>query len=215
MAKKQKVGYKYQPLGFLDAELSLGSHLCCFYEDSEEQFGVLRPFLINGIRNGEKCINIGTSELSFDIKAALANEFNVRDLLNRGSLEIFEEVDLRVKDEFDPKKALRFIKGLVTQARKEGWPSCRIAGEWTWLLETAQDREHWLEFEAMLNMKFSNLPAILICQYNVNEITAHFMMDIMRTHPMVILNGLIYENQYFVEPREFLRGRIGRSERIH
>lgn len=215
MPKRQKKGYQYHPLGFVGVELSLGSHLCCFYEDKEQQFSVLRPFLSEGIKNGQKCINIGTSDLSLEVKAALANEFNLRDLLNRGALEFLEEVDLRVKGEFDAKKALRFIHGLVTRARKEGWPSCRIAGEWAWLLETAQDREGWLQFEAMLNMKFPNWPAIIVCQYNVDEITGHFMMDIMRTHSMVILSGSLYENQYFVAPEEFLQERSRHVERIH
>lgn len=205
----------YQPLGFLDAELSPGSHLCSFYEDKEQQFSVLRPFLAEGIRNGEKCINIGSSELSFDVRVALSSEFNLRDLFKRGSLELMEEVDLRIDSELDPKKVLKFVFGLVTQARKEGWPSCRIAGEWAWLLKTAEDREGWLQYEAMLNKKISSLPAILICQYNVDEITAHFMMDIMRTHPMVILSGSLYENQYFVEPEEFLQEHISRAETMH
>jgi hypothetical protein len=215
MPKKQKSGYRYHPLGFVDAELSLGSHLCCFYEDKEQQFSVLRPFLGSGIRNGEKCISIGTSGLSLEVKAELATEFDVRELIEKRALEFIEEVDLRVKGELDARKVLRFVKSLVARTLKEGWPSCRIAGEWAWLLQTAEDREGWLEYEAMLNMALPELPAIIICQYNVDEITGRFMMDIMRTHPMVILSGSLYENDYYIEPEEFLQERISGTEHIH
>lgn len=30
-------------------------------------------------------------------------------------------------------------------------------------------------------------------------------MDIMRTHPMVVIGGLLQANPFFVEPDEFLR----------
>jgi hypothetical protein len=30
-------------------------------------------------------------------------------------------------------------------------------------------------------------------------------MDILRTHPMVIMGGLLQENSFFVPPDEFLR----------
>jgi len=30
-------------------------------------------------------------------------------------------------------------------------------------------------------------------------------MDIMRTHPMVVIGGILYENPFFVPPDEFLR----------
>jgi hypothetical protein len=199
----------------MDTELSLGSHLCCFYENEEQQFEVLIPFLSNGIRNGEKCFCIGSAELLLEVKAGLGNEFSIRELLKKGSLEFLEEIDVRIRGKLDPGKALRFVRDLVTRARKGGWPSCRIAGDCSGMFQTSEDREHWLEFEAMLNKKVCKLPAIIICQYNVDEIPAHFMMDILRTHPWVILSGSLYENHFFVEPEEFLQEHVARIERIH
>lgn len=41
------------------------------------------------------------------------------------------------------------------------------------------------------------------------------MIDIMRTHPMVIIGGILQQNPFFVPPHEFLREfrerRAGRS----
>lgn len=40
-------------------------------------------------------------------------------------------------------------------------------------------------------------------------------MDIMRTHPMVIIGGILQENPFFVPPAEMLRelrGRAGRDD---
>jgi hypothetical protein len=35
-------------------------------------------------------------------------------------------------------------------------------------------------------------------------------MDVLRTHPMVIIGGLLQENPFFVPPDEFLRELRGR-----
>jgi hypothetical protein len=34
---------------------------------------------------------------------------------------------------------------------------------------------------------------------------ANVVMDILRTHPMVIIGGILQENPFFVPPDEFLR----------
>jgi len=38
-------------------------------------------------------------------------------------------------------------------------------------------------------------------------------MDIMRTHPMIVVGGMLYENQFFVPPDEFLRELQARKSR--
>jgi hypothetical protein len=39
----------------------------------------------------------------------------------------------------------------------------------------------------------------------LHQFGAEVVMDIMRTHPMVIIGGILQENPFFVPPDEFLR----------
>jgi len=39
----------------------------------------------------------------------------------------------------------------------------------------------------------------------VAQFGANVVMDILRTHPMVIIGGILQENPFFVPPDEFLR----------
>jgi hypothetical protein len=41
---------------------------------------------------------------------------------------------------------------------------------------------------------------------------ANVVMDILRTHPMVIIGGILQENPFFVPPDEFLRELRERAE---
>ena len=44
----------------------------------------------------------------------------------------------------------------------------------------------------------------LMCVYGINQFSGRAIMDVLATHPMVLLGDRIYENPYYVEPRAFL-----------
>jgi hypothetical protein len=45
---------------------------------------------------------------------------------------------------------------------------------------------------------------IVICAYDLSKFGASVVMDALRTHPVVILGGLLQENPFFVPPDRFL-----------
>jgi hypothetical protein len=44
----------------------------------------------------------------------------------------------------------------------------------------------------------------VICNYDLSKFSASVAMDIMRTHPLVIIGGLLRENPFFTPPDQFL-----------
>jgi len=75
-----------------------------------------------------------------------------------------------------------------------------------------------LQYEARLNDVLSKYNSPVICNYDLSKISASVAMDIMRTHPLVIVGGLLRENPFFVPPDEFLleirERRLPRSQGI-
>ena len=47
--------------------------------------------------------------------------------------------------------------------------------------------------------------AFVICTYDLSRFEASVVMDIMRTHPMVIIGGILQENPFYVPPDEMLK----------
>ena len=45
----------------------------------------------------------------------------------------------------------------------------------------------------------------VICTYDLSRLDASVVIDIMRTHPMVIIGGILQENPFYVPPDEMLR----------
>jgi hypothetical protein len=44
----------------------------------------------------------------------------------------------------------------------------------------------------------------VICAYDLTKFSASVMMDALRTHPVVIIGGLLHENPFFVHPGQLL-----------
>lgn len=53
----------------------------------------------------------------------------------------------------------------------------------------------------MSSPKYAN---IVICAYDLSKFSASVAIDAMRTHPVVIVGGLLHENPFFVPPEQFL-----------
>jgi hypothetical protein len=45
----------------------------------------------------------------------------------------------------------------------------------------------------------------VICTYQLGKFGGDTVIDIMRTHPMIIIGGLLHRNPFYVPPEEFLR----------
>jgi hypothetical protein len=73
-----------------------------------------------------------------------------------------------------------------------------------WLFLDQPAVNNLLQYEARLNHVLSKYNAPVICNYDLSKVSASVAMDIMRTHPLVIVGGLLRENPFFVPPEEFL-----------
>ena len=44
----------------------------------------------------------------------------------------------------------------------------------------------------------------VVCAYDLRCFSAELVVDIMRTHPMTLIGGILDENPFFVPPDDFL-----------
>src|SRR5260221_11164035 len=69
--------------------------------------------------------------------------------------------------------------------------------------------EDLMEFETRVNYVVPKYDDIVICAYDLSKFGASVVMDALRTHPAVIIGGVLEENPFFVPPEPFLQ--IGRG----
>jgi hypothetical protein len=61
-----------------------------------------------------------------------------------------------------------------------------------------------LEYETRVNYMVPKYDDPVICTYDLSKFSASLIMDMMRTHPVVVLGGLLQENPFFVPPDQLL-----------
>ena len=74
-----------------------------------------------------------------------------------------------------------------------------------WALEDRPGVDDLVEYEARLTAVLSRYEDLVICTYDLSKFDGGVVVDVMRTHPMIIIGGVLQENPFFVPPDAFLR----------
>ena len=182
-------------------------HVCAFFNTIDEEHTVLRSFFKDGFDRGEKAIHIVESENREEYLKRFAEAgINVQEVMETGRLEVLPWTDMYVRDHrFDQDAMLASVESLIQSGAAAGYARTRLVGHhMNWLFLDKPAVNNLLEYEARLNGVLSKYNDLVICNYDSSKFGASVAFDIMRTHPLVIMGGLLRENPFFVPPDQFL-----------
>jgi len=103
---------------------------------------------------------------------------------------------------------LTLIQEALETGATLGFPLTRLiahAETVLWHPEDWSSINEWIEYEMRLNDVLPRYDDPVICTYDANLLNGSILVDILRTHPVAIIGGLLYENPFFAPPQEFLR----------
>ena len=86
-----------------------------------------------------------------------------------------------------------------------GFPLTRLIAHAETAVDDWTSGNDWVEYETRLNSVLPNYDDPVICAYDSNLLTAPLALDILRTHPIVIIGGVLVENSFFTRPEDFIR----------
>jgi putative nucleotidyltransferase with HDIG domain len=182
-----------------------GEHLCAFYDNAKKQFSYIVPFIIGGIEADKKCLYI----LDENTRDNLINAFHeagysIDKALKSKQLVFYTKRETYIKDGyFEPEKMINLLTETEKQALSEGYSGVRVTGEMTWVLANLNDLGKLIEYENLLNNFIPGSKVSAICQYNEELFAESVLIDVVATHPSVIINGLVYKNNCFLPPGKF------------
>ena len=187
---------------------SLGKvrHICAFFNSKDEEHRTLSGFIQEGLKQNEKAAHFVNCLCQADHRERLRqNGIDVDAAEKSGQLEISTWEDAYLKDgHFDQHRQLKLLEDVLIAGRNEGYVQTRLIANMEWALEAKAGVEDIVEYESRLNTVLPNYPDPVICTYDLSRFNAGVAMDILRTHPMVILGGVLQENPLYVPPDEFL-----------
>jgi hypothetical protein len=99
---------------------------------------------------------------------------------------------------------LALIEEVLQSADTAGYPLTRLVAHMEWALLDKPGVDNLVEYETRLNYVLPKYDDPVICTYDLSKFPASLVMDIMRTHPVVIIGGILQENPFFVPPDQFL-----------
>ena len=168
---------------------------------------MLGSFYKDGLERGEKAAHIVDPEhLEEHLRRLAEAGIHVQEMTDTGQLEVLPWTDEYVRDHrFDQEAMLATVEQLIQSGPAAGYALTRLVGHhMDWLFLDKPATYNLVEYEARLNHVLSNYDDPVICNYNPSRFGAHVAMDIIRTHPLVIIGGLLRENPFFVPPDQFL-----------
>ena len=196
-----------RPIRFAGSVLGAKRHICAFFHSPDEEYRVLLPFIKDGFARGEKGFHIVDPKLREAHRRRLESaDIDVATAEKNGQFELRNWADAYLRDgHFDQNRMLALIQEVLEGGRQQGFPLTRLVAHMEWALEDRPGVDDLVEYETRLNYLLPRYPDPVICVYDLAKFGGNIVVDIMRTHPMIIIGGLLQENPFFVPPDEFLR----------
>lgn len=195
---------EFDPGGF---SLNGERHICAFFHDKDEEYRTLLPFIAEGIRNGEKAIHlIDENYREAHTRRLQDGGIDVRSVTASGQLEIRGWGDAYLdRGRFDIDAMLSMIETLLDKARAQGYPRSRLVADMAWALMNRPGVTDLIAYEARLNTLLEGRDDPVICVYDLSRFGGAVVMDVMKTHPLAVVGGVMQHNPFFIAPLEMMR----------
>lgn len=194
------------PIPFAGSLLDETRHVCAFFHNDEEEYQVLLPFIRDGFQCGHKAVHVVNPHQRHEHLGRLAEiGIDPATAQQSGQLELRSNVETYLPDgRFDADRMIAAFEQLAADNANGPFPLSRICCRMDWAVED-QSIDDVIEFESRVNEVWRRHDDAVICTYHLGKFGGDAVIDIMRTHPMVIIGGTLQQNPFFVPPNEFLQ----------
>ena len=190
-------------------------HVCAFFNSKEEEYEVLCPYFQEGIAQGEKNLHIvNPAYLGKHRDQLKAGGVDVDHCESCGQLEVvsWDDAYFDESGSFDKDRMLAVVDQLTGSGREAGFSRLRIMGNMDWAVADTPGVDSLIQYEAEVNEVLARNQQPAICVYDISKLTGAMMMNLLRTHPLTLINGVIQENAFYTPPAKMLEELRPRNE---
>jgi hypothetical protein len=165
------------------------------------------PFIKEGFEKGDRAFHVVDPQHRSEHLRRLEQEgIDVAEAESTGQLEVRRWQEAYIKDDhFDQYRMIETIKSALAPDAQRPGRLTRLVANMEWALEDLPGVHDIVEYETRLNHVLPDYHDPVVCTYDLSRFDASVVMDIMRTHPMVIVGGILQENPFYVPPDEMLK----------
>jgi hypothetical protein len=183
-------------------------HVCAFFDSRSEEYAVLGPFFEEGIKQGEKNLHIINPTYLAEHRSRLQEAgIDVERCEACGQLEVttWQGAYLDTNGTFNKERMLATLDQVCADALASGFPRIRIMGNMDWVFSDVSGAKQILAYEAEVNEVLAKNRQPAVCVYDTAKLSGSMMMDLLRTHPLTLINGIVQENPFYVPASQMLQ----------
>lgn len=171
-----------------------------------EEYDTLLPFVCGGINCGQRAYDVLPDHHKEDHFQRLRNAgIDVEKVMKSRQLEVAVPQDTYLRSgRFNKDAMLVLIQQALKAGPELGFPLTRMIAHAEAAVDDWKSSNEWVEYEMRLNSVLPNYEDPVICTFDANLLTVPHAIDILRTHPMVIIGGVLVENNFFTRPHDFI-----------
>jgi hypothetical protein len=206
-SKEAAMNSSTAPIPFGRSMLRQHRHVCAFFSSPADEYDALVPFICDGINCGQRAFHVLPRQHKVDHLQRLRRAgIDVDEATKSRQLEVALPEDTYLRTgRFDKDAMLALIQEALKAGSALGFPLTRMIAHAETAVDDWKSGNEWVEYEMRLNSVLPNFDDPVICTYDVNLLNANLVIDILRTHPVAIIGGVLVENSFFSRPDDFLR----------
>jgi hypothetical protein len=191
---------------FAGSELTHSRHVCAFFNSEDEAYKVLAPFIVDGFECGHKAVHlVNPGQRARHLDRLRCEGIEPETAEAAGQLDVRTNTDVYLSDgRFDPERMLATFETLASGNSKDSFPLSRIVCHMDWAGDGRSEVADLISFEARVNDLWRKHDDVVICVYDLARFGGEAVVDVLRTHPMVVVGGVLQENPFYVAPAQFL-----------
>jgi len=179
-------------------------HLCHLYYNDTECYEIAAKFLTHGLNCKSTCVVVSDRRAPQELTSRLEGNGVIRT--ENGSVKVYEEIIIKnpIKEN---KRASAIVSNLRTsldKVLKKGRGPLRVLMMHSDLFYFLSNKER-LWKKAFLNKICMEKPLIMMNQYPVNKISSQDLISIMKTHPTVVENNVVYKSPMYLAPDTIIK----------
>jgi hypothetical protein len=192
-------------LGIHGIKVGLGDHVCGLYAGTRQRDELVIPFLEAGLRRGDKCICVVDGVEPTEIVNALGPDVDGAQRAAGKQLDVMRASDVYLRSgSFSASEIISSWKAAISEVMYDGrFDVVRAVETWS-CQEVVPPLGELFALEAEMNRYLPLFPQVIVCLYDLQHFGGGVVVDLLKTHPLILLGGMVLENPYCLIPDELL-----------
>jgi hypothetical protein len=199
-------------LGIGGLKVDPGDHICGVFTGEQERDEVLIPFLQAGLASGDKCICVIDGTAPGQIVSTLGPGGEAAALAAGKQLEVIGASEMYLRSgRFSADEVIGVWKAAMSDAMYAGqFDVVRVVETWS-RRDVLPDLSELLMLESEMNRYLPLYPQVVMCLYDMDQFGSGALVNLVMTHPRMLVGGMVIENPYYLTPDEVLAKAVRRD----